>query len=66
MIPQEPFLRSTAELQGYFFPRPEELLNGRYKVVRLLGYGRFSSVTLVTDTRQVPMVFRHSLSHASL
>jgi len=52
-MPQESILPRAAESKGYLILRPEELLDGRYKVIRLLGYGRYSSVMLVTDTRQV-------------
>jgi len=53
LMPQESILTRAAESKGYLIPRPGDLLNGRYKVIRLLGYGRYSSVMLVTDTRQV-------------
>jgi len=50
-MPQQPILPCAAEAHGYMIPRRGDLLNGRYKVIRLLGYGRFSSVSIVTDTR---------------
>jgi hypothetical protein len=42
--------RSAADTFGFFPAYPGLLLNsGRYKVVRLLGLGEFSSTVLVAD-----------------
>jgi hypothetical protein len=47
--------RSAADTFGFFPAYPGLLLKlGRYKVIRLLGFGQFSSAVLVEDLEYVP------------
>ena len=55
---------SAMDSRGYFPPKPGQMLNGHYQVVRLLGYGRYSSTALVNDTRQALYSYVASRTHA--
>jgi len=56
--------RSAADTFGFFPAYPGLLLNlGRYKVVRLLGLGQFSSTVLVADLEYVLESTNDFLSH---
>ncbi|KAH8092583.1 kinase-like domain-containing protein [Cristinia sonorae] len=49
---EENILLSVSGGGGFFVPRPREQLNGRYTVLRKLGWGRHSSTWLVFDSQR--------------